>query len=131
MGHPTRTFSSMKNGSPETFSNFLSGKSGCRSGMKLLTLFFLHKRDGQTETVKPSRIWTGPEEPTLANTPCDCELDEVQQVLGTVTNGAGLVAVSTASHAPGGHKQKTESPSRRVINWEQMNHSVGRRTALL
>lgn len=37
----TSKLSSMKKASPDTFSNFLSGKSGWRSGMNSLTLFFL------------------------------------------------------------------------------------------
>lgn len=38
----TSKLSSTKKASPDTFSNFLSGKSGWRSGMNSLTLFFLH-----------------------------------------------------------------------------------------
>lgn len=45
----TRRFSSTKNGSPVTVSNFWSGKSGWRSGMKSLTLFFL-QTDRQLQT---------------------------------------------------------------------------------
>lgn len=33
--------------------------------------------------------------------PCDCEQDEMQQVLAAVANGAGLVALSMTGDAPG------------------------------
>lgn len=112
----TRTFSSMKNGSPDTFSNFLSGKSGWRSGMKQLTLFFLETRQQQMDTVRSERVGTGSEESECsASTPCDRELDEVQQLLGTVANRTGLVAVSTATDTPG--ETNMESPGEQS-GWE-------------
>lgn len=61
-------------------------------------------------------VRTGSEESECsASTPCDRELDEVQQLLGTVANRAGLVAVSTATDTPG--ETNMESPGEQS-GWE-------------
>lgn len=97
----------MKNGSPDTFSNFLSGKSGWRSGMKSLTLFFLQTQKSHPNDVQMRRPVGQMWQRTEINKPRDNQLDEMQQVAGTVTNGARLVAVTTATQTPEGREKES------------------------
>ena len=116
----TSTFSSMKKGSPDTFSNFLSGKSGWRSGMKLLTLFFLKTQEAdKTNYIKKRKCRLSVNN---SGVPCDRELDEMQQVPGSVTNWAGLVAVAATAQTP--EEWERDESNNSTAKWNSLKEEM-------